>query len=128
MSTLPSSPAKARPVVTWAWSAVWAALFTGVLLLTANTASDGCWFYRDPKSVVFVMAAILWLWLFVFFCLRNRGRMVLIAFTLLVCALGYAARPNVLRGGIAAEEAGAAPHIHALIAIVQGRASSARLS
>ena len=53
------------------------------------------------------MAAILWLWLFVFFCLRNRGRMVLTAFTLLVCALGYAARPNVLRGGIAAEEAGA---------------------
>jgi hypothetical protein len=71
------------PLRAWLWAIVWSTLFTGFFLATVRS-SDSCFFLINSREYVWTITGLMWTWLCLFFLLGNRGRLGLLACTVLV--------------------------------------------
>ena len=80
---MPSDPnRRVPPLRAWLWAIVWSTLFTGLFL--AMLRSDSCFFLINSGEFVWTITGLVWIWLCLFFLLGNRGRLGLLACTVLV--------------------------------------------
>ncbi len=81
---MPSDPNRSVPALrAWLWAIVWSTLFTGLFLATMRS-SDSCFFLINSLEYVWTIVGLAWIWLCLFFLLGNRGRLGLVACTVLV--------------------------------------------
>jgi hypothetical protein len=71
------------PLRAWLWAIVWSTLFTA-FFLARLFSSDSCFFLINSREHVWTIVGLVWIWLCLFFLLGNRGRLGLLACTVLV--------------------------------------------
>jgi len=77
------------PPSAWLWATLWSAVFTALFLRTLY--SEKCFAVTHGPEYLWPVGLFVWFWLYLFFLLSNRGRVVL-----LVCwVLVWAALPHV---------------------------------
>jgi len=80
---MPSDPnRRVPPLHAWLWAIVWSTLFTAFFL--AMHSSDSCFFLINSREYVWAILGLAWIWLCLFFLLGNRGRLGLLACSVLV--------------------------------------------
>ena len=80
---MPSDPnRRVPPLHAWLWAIVWSTLFTAFFL--AMLSSDSCFFLIHSREYVWTIMGLAWIWLCLFFLLGNRGRLGLLACSVLV--------------------------------------------
>ena len=111
---MPSVPNRRFPPLrVWLWAIVWSTLFAWLFLAPLN--SDGCFFLINSREYIWMITGLAWIWLYLFFLLGNRGRLGLLACTLLFIFL----MGNVDRIPAAAAEARAVGELRSMAQAVE---------
>jgi len=111
---MPSVPNRRFPPLrVWLWAIVWSTLFAWLFLAPLN--SDGCFFLINSREYIWMITGLAWIWLYLFFLLGNRGRLGLLACTLLFIFL----MGNVDRMPAAAAEARAVGELRSMAQAVE---------
>ena len=91
------------------WAALWSTVLT-IFLVFGIQSNNRCFLIVNGASWMWTISGLMWFWLLLFLLFGNRGRLILLGFTLLVL-LAY---PNVDRFPIAVGEARAVLHLRRL--------------
>ena len=96
------------------WAALWSTILTIFIYLSIYN-SGGCFFIvNDPISIGMVVG-LTWVWLFLFLCFRNRGRLILTACSAFLLLLFFTLGPSdIISGNRAREEASVVGRLHQL--------------
>lgn len=93
-----------------AWSALWGAALTAFIVFSIE-ANNRCFVIVNGKGFLWAITISIWLWLTLFLFLDSiRGRLVLLAFTVLI----FLALPNVDRFPLAVAETNAVRYLRQL--------------
>lgn len=91
------------------WAVLWSTVLT-TFMVFAIQANNRCFLIVNGASWMWTISGLLWFWILLFLFLGNRGRLILLGFTVLV----FLAYGNVDRFPIAVGETRAVMHIRRL--------------
>jgi len=76
LSMLPFMDCRFPPLRQWLWAILWSTLFTALFVALSNT--DKCFVLIHALSGRMAICAMVWVWLYFFFLLSNRTRLILL--------------------------------------------------
>jgi hypothetical protein len=91
------------------WAVIWSTVLTTFMMFVMQ-ANNRCLLIINGASWMWTLSALIWFWLLLFLVFGNRGRLILLGFTLLVLL----ARGSVDRFPLAVGEARAVMHLRRL--------------